>query len=199
MTNMMEYAPSHLSPSGARKYYNKIAEGYDAKRQSSPKWTAENEIIERFLEDVPDGAEIMDVPTGTGRFFDLFGKRDFNVKALDASMHMLRLAEKKIPAGKEDNFLLGQFNVCSLPFEDKSVDVAMMIRLTRWLNPGERVRALGQLQRIARDRIIFTARVANHQHMYSYQDIERALDGWEIVQNEPAAEDDYRVIMLKPV
>ena len=82
---------------------------------------------------------------------------------------------------------------------DKSVDAAVMVRLTRWLSPDDCQKAMRQLQRVTRQRIIWTARVANHQHARTVELFKTALDGWKITRNEAGHELDYRVLMAEPV
>jgi hypothetical protein len=56
------------------------------------------------------------------------------------------------------------------------------------------------MQRVARKRIIFTARVRDHPHARSYDMINGLLNGWKITRDEGLPDDDaYRVIMLEPV
>ena len=51
---------------------------------------------------------------------------------------------------------------------------------------------------ICEQRIILTARVANHPHARSIELIESALSGWRIHRNEAGYTLDYRVIELRP-
>ena len=103
-------------------------------------------------------------------------------------------------------FRFAQTPVWDTKLEDKSVDAAVMVRLTRWLmsdERGSRVEqpfraAMKELQRVSRKMIILTARVRNHPFMVSYELIESTLDGWKITKDEAGYEDDYRIIMLEP-
>ena len=55
-----------------------------------------------------------------------------------------------------------------------------------------------EMQRIARDRIIFTARVKDHPYAIGYDLITAALNGWQIARDERGYVDAYRIIELKP-
>jgi len=183
---------------GARKYYGSVAEGYDAKREESPKWRAENALVAEYLDGLMAGSWILDVPCGTGRFFQLYHDKGFIFRGMDASADMLRIAASKVVDPEKARFIHGDITK-GTGLYDKSVDAALMIRLTRWLSPEDCQKALIELQRVARKKIIWTARVANHPHMRPVELFEEVLDGWKITRNESANEPEYRVIMAEPV
>jgi len=193
--------PENVSPGlnegGARKYYGPVATGYDAKRENADKWKNEQRIITGWLDELPDTTALIDVPVGTGRFIPYYEDRGFDWIGIDASLDMLKESLKK--KTKEDRGALAQASVRDLPMDDKLADVSMMIRLTRWLEPPEVVRALKELQRVTKSKIILTARVANHPYARPIELIESALDGWKIARTEAADGPDYLVIMLEPV
>src|SRR5262245_39269365 len=99
--SLMQYiTPSHnpphkggVSQHGADKYHGEVSANYDAKRQNDPKWLLEQYWIEDMLEDMPAGSVILDVPCGTGRFFEFYGSKGFIVKGLDKSMDQLQMAD----------------------------------------------------------------------------------------------------------
>lgn len=183
---------------GARKYHGAVATGYDAKRQESPKWHEEDRLVREYLSDIPSGDWVLDCPIGTGRFIPFYEEKGFQVVGIDLSEDMLQEASKKITKPKQ--FRLQQGNALVLKRDPKSVDVAVMVRLTRWLTPEERDRALREMQVVARKRVVFTARVRNHPYAYPYEEIESSLmDGWTIARDEPAGEENYRVIALEPM
>lgn len=179
---------------GADKYHGDVAEGYDKKRLSQMKFHNEQAIITSMLADLSFGASILDVPVGTGRFISTYLENGFNVIGMDLSEDMLAEARKK--AGSAENIALKQGSVLDLPFGDRSFDVALMIRLTRWLSPEECVTAIHELTRVAKRRVIFTARVRNHPHARPYDLFK--VDGWTIARDEEADGPDYRVIMMEP-
>lgn len=204
--SLMEYIPTgqrsqpqgpQPAPHGADKYYGPVASGYDAKRVQDPKWTIEQAHIESMLDDIPSGDWVVDVPCGTGRFFAYYAKRGFLFHGVDRSEDMLKQAAYKVV--DQQKARLHHADVRALPLEKKSVDAAVMCRLTRWLSPEDCVLALKELQRVTRKKIIFTARVRNHIHARSYELINSALDGWEISRDETGADLDYRIIQLTPV
>lgn len=195
-SSLMEYLPATAPKQGADKYYGPVASGYDAKRESDPKWTIEQRVIEDMLSDVPSGSWVLDIPCGTGRFFPYYAKKGFIFRGCDKSADMLAQAAKKVVDPHKARLQVA--DVRSLPFEDKSVDAALMIRLTRWLTPAECQKAFSELQRVARDRIILTARIANHPHARSLELFTTFMQpDWRLERNEAGVDTDYRILMFK--
>ena len=154
-----------------------------------------------MLADVPFGSRILDCPCGTGRFIPLYenptpdGPPRFIATLVDLSEDMLAQARPKT-ATPAITFQIG--DILNLGMKDDSFDVALMVRLTRWLSPEDCVRALRELQRLALKRIIFTARVRNSSHVRGYDLIASALSGWDIARDEQIGDDrDYRMICLE--
>lgn len=183
---------------GADKYHGAVAEGYDAKREESPKWKAEQRIIEDMLSDLPPASHVLDVPVGTGRFLRFYERRGYFVEAIDRSEDMLREAMKKpLSCGDWCHFSLG--NVLSLASANKSFDASVMCRLTRWLSPDDCTKAIHELARVTRKRIIFTTRLRHPTHPELARSYELfSVDGWKIVMDEAADGEDYRVVMMEP-
>ena len=159
-------------PGANLKYVGDVATGYDAKREESPKWKAEQQIIEGMLSDLPRGAWVLDAPCGTGRFMQACADRDLIYRGLDISEDMIHQAMAKIggqsPMARVTTdkgivefpqFMFQKGNVTEPGLPDKSIDAVLNIRITRWLSPQECQQMFKEMQRIARDRIIVTARV----------------------------------------
>lgn len=223
---LMEYLPPVVGPQphqgvpidGAGKYHGAVAHGYDAKREQSPKWLLEQTIICAMIADLPPGSVILDCPVGTGRFLDFYISKGFQFIGADLSGDMLiqsalKLAPQSqveqwvamcnarnliLPLRIKDKGMLVNGDIRQIGLADKSVDAAVMCRLTRWLSPDDCQKALRELQRVCRRRIIFTARIANHPHARSIELFEAALAGWRITRNAVGIDMDYRVLMLEP-
>jgi len=192
--SMMEYLPP--AGSGPLKYTGQVASGYDAKREQSPKWTCEQRIIESWIDDMPEGSVILDAPCGTGRFFSAYERNKHLVLGLDISPDMIAQARVKIT--QPNLFKFGIGDVRSVPLENKQVDATINVRITRWLSPSDCVRMMKEMQRVSKDRIIITARVANHLHARTVELFQSALEeDWSIVRNEVGYVMDYRVLMFQ--
>lgn len=198
--------------SGADKYHGAVASGYDAKREDSPKWKAEQAIIEDMLSDLPATTEIFDIPVGTGRFIPFYAQRQFKVWGFDKSEDMIRQAMQKAwSVGADASFSVA--DVRDLSFIERAVDASVMCRLTRWLMEdenckGRRVetevpKAMAELARVTRKRIIVTLRPRNHPFACPYELI--TVPGWRIVRDEAgmdntgAVDEDYRIVAMEPV
>ena len=191
-------------PTGGRKYKGDLATGYEAKRGGSAKWKSEELIVREMLDSLPAATSILDIPMGTGRFIPYYDERDFDdVWGYDIEPEMLWEAKEKLKAVKRPKcFHMAVANITKMALADNTFDVALMIRLERWLSKDDRTTALKNLQKWTRNRIIFTARVRGRPQVpnFSYEDIEAALDGWHIARDEVVANDeDNRMIMLEPV
>lgn len=217
----MEYLPpvaqSHPHMTGAGKYTGPVAREYDSKREQSPKWKIEQRIIEDMLSDLPPDSIILDAPIGTGRFLPFCQKKKFRIIGLDLSGDMLLECIRKLVPGEQEKWVaacnqarkvlpvtiddiihLQQGDVRRTGFADKSVDCAINCRITRWLSPDDCQVMIREMQRVCRQRIIWTARIANHPHARTLELFEAALDGWKIAYNEIGADMDYRIIMAEP-
>lgn len=196
-TNLMSYIGSPEPQYGARKYTGNVATGYDAKRVESPKWKAEQAIIEGIIDALPSGSTVLDVPVGTGRFIAAYERNEHNWHGADISEDMLKEADAK--RARQDIGSLHVASVMDIPVQDGGTfDLSIMCRLTRWLSPEQRTAALKELQRVTSGKIVFTARIANHPYAYPMEEIEAAIEpGWEITENIEAGEPDYRVIVLE--
>lgn len=198
----LHYIRSEQPAGGADKYHGTVAAGYDQKREQQPKWVAEQAIVEDMLSDLPEESWILDIPVGTGRFIPFYEKKRFHVRGCDISADMREQARAKVTPNNAARAFVQipdkRISVTDLPFGGEEFDAAVMVRLTRWLGPEDRDKALRELQRVAKQRIVFTARVANHRYAYPYEDINASLaDGWAIHRDEAAAEEAYRVIELR--
>lgn len=225
MTGQMQYLPPvQQQPQiqgGALKYTGSTASGYDAKRETSAKWTVEQKIIEDMLSDLPPASWVLDAPCGTGRFLDYAIRKQLIYRGLDVSEDMINQAAAKIggqsavftmttPDGKSGqtpqvSFTVGSVLASGIP--DKAVDAALNIRITRWLSPDECQQMFCEMQRISRDRIILTARVCNHQHARPLALFEAVMsDEWELARSEcgasgpaeaPVEDSAYRIFMFR--
>jgi hypothetical protein len=222
----MEYLEPVSAPSaqmsGAGKYFGDVAANYDAKRVNDPKWTIEQELIESWLKELTPGTHVLDCPVGTGRFLKAYVENELPFIGMDRQPDMLvqsalkllpqKKAEEWVAACNQHNAFLplriegkGQLvpgDVCKTGLKDKSVDVSLCIRLTRWLieerGPDGIKAMLHELQRVSRQAIVLTARVANHKWAVSRELIEQGLDGWKIDRDQAGYVTDYRILRVVP-
>jgi SAM-dependent methyltransferase len=132
-----------------------MAEAFDGMRFSGPigRLIAETQeqVIASFLAPVAHRA-VLDVGTGTGRAAIALAARGARVTGVDASAEMLAVAERRSrEAGVEVTFLRGDAH--GLAFGDRSFDAVICLRVLMH-TPVWR-QSLGELCRVARDRVVF--------------------------------------------
>ena len=187
---------SHEAEHAREKYKGEVAHGYDAKREKQAKWHEENRIMRELLADLPRGSSVVDVPVGTGRFIPLYEELGFRVLGLDISDDMLREAAQK---AKSDDTYLRIGNAIELDLPDNTCDVAVCVRLFRWITPEEVVKVLQGLQRIATKRVIFNARVADHPYQRPISLLRSGLiDNWLFTRVEEI-EPNYLMFQAEPI
>ncbi len=128
------------------------ARGYEPKRFNKGKMLKydafEKAFAQRLFEMVGSEAHIVDIPCGSGRFFNLFSKAKKLVLA-DYSISMLKVCEEKF--GSPDNVRLVQADISSIPLEDGWADLCFCMRLFHHIdNDKIRLIALQELSRVSR-------------------------------------------------
>jgi len=87
----------------------------------------EFEYTNKVMDSIPDDFQgiLVDVPVGTGIFtVDKYKKlKNAKIYCLDYSLEMLKLAKLRFEAAGIKNVIFIRGNVCSLPFNDKTIDL----------------------------------------------------------------------------
>lgn len=184
----------------AEKYRGEVASGYEARRKDQEKWRAEHRVVTEMLADLPPGTRVLDIPCGTGRFFQLYATNGFDVVAIDISQDMLALAHARAVVGGID---LRQGSIFEIDMPSAAVDVALCIRIVNLIDEADMQRALLELQRVARKQIIFNIRVgekgkSRYRNPQKLSAVEAALQpGWRIAENREIHEPDFRMLRLE--
>ena len=136
----------------ANKYTGKNAHNYDSSRKSSRKWNNEQNAVELSLTNImyDDGIHnILDIPVGTGRFFDIYDSLQPTPKVLgiDVSDDMLEKAKNKKKKGNHDSIQLRQGNILENLNLQVKIDVIVCIRLFNWFSLEQIKNALGNLKK----------------------------------------------------
>jgi SAM-dependent methyltransferase len=132
-----------------------MAEAFDTLRFGGPigRLIAETQerVIASFLAPV-EGRSVLDVGTGTGRAALALAARGARVTGVDASAEMLAVAERRAAAAKlAVAFARGDAH--GLEFPDRSFDAVTCLRVL--MHTPDWRRALTELCRVARDRVVF--------------------------------------------
>jgi 2-polyprenyl-3-methyl-5-hydroxy-6-metoxy-1,4-benzoquinol methylase len=143
----------------AKGYYRgPRAAQYEKRRAQDRQWHRENACMARMLGGLPFRQNLADVPFGTGRFADLYVRRQHEVIGIDISQDMLR-ASFTLSAVSElgPNLVVGDAE--RLPLRDGSVDFIVCTRLFNWLPPDVRTIVLTEFSRIAVGGVLLQLRV----------------------------------------
>ncbi len=133
-------------------YDQRIAATYDADRKVEPLWLAEQNWVEGWLANVPEGSSILDVPFGTGRFATLCRARKLSVHGVDISQAMIDQARKQHGIGL-DGFELQTGDATALPFANSSIDRIVCFRLTHLLPDAVLKKVLSEFGRVSRSEV----------------------------------------------
>ena len=141
----------------ARKYLGKVAKNYEKRKASRPKWQAEHASVSTLLECIARNDRLLDVPCGTGRFFELYQTAGFKVSGIDISEDMLAIARDKADRlGLEADLQLG--SIFNLPYQNGAFKCVVCIRILNWLGTEDMRRALKEMSRVSRPYVIFAVR-----------------------------------------
>lgn len=127
------------------------------RRRDARKWRA----ILAALEQADGVRSMLDLPCGTGRFSGRLADEGHDVLACDISLEMMRVARGKQTEGVAAVDFV-QTDAETLPFKDGSIDCVMSIRFLFHVDPGTRVRILGEMARVTRRWLIL-----DYRHRYS--------------------------------
>jgi len=143
------------APYEAKGHYQQesVAEAYDRVRFSGLKGALVNWLEQRMLmkalAGLPRGAQLLDLPVGTGRMSRRFASAGFRPVGADISDAMMGVARS---LGGAVAFVRADGE--SLPFAAKSFGAAVCIRLLSHLPAEARRKLLSELARVASDRVV---------------------------------------------
>lgn len=147
------------------KYEGKVGEEYEGDRRHTTHWQREQQIVDDLLDEAEFEEEILilDVPTGTGRFFPYFKARRYKTIGVDASPDMLAEAKQKAIEIEIDygDVELHKGDITDLQLEDDSVDLSICIRIMNWFDFSNFQKALSELRRVSSRFIIVGVRMSS--------------------------------------
>lgn len=100
--------------SGKKAYIDEIAATYEEDRKSEHLWHIEQVYMEKVISLLPEESSILDIPVGTGRFLDIYQKKNNHVVGVDVSQAMLNEACNKI-VSKHIHLELGDAEALKYP------------------------------------------------------------------------------------
>ncbi len=176
-------------------YYGRKAWDYDLEREDSKKWKNEHLIMDRRMS--KGSGLVLDIPCGTGRFFELYRNHGLDFIGMDVSDDMMVQARAKDPAAE---VVFG--DILNIPRENKSVDMSVCTRLLNFLSESEMHRAVSELCRVTTGRIhcgLFTSTEhpnrCNAHTEESFTDAAKA-GGFVFTERVTVREPDYGIYIL---
>lgn len=130
-----------------------VASRYDEDRTVEEIWGVEQEFVARWVETLPRGTRILDVPAGTGRFLEMFQRRGFTVHALDVSADMVAEIHRRYPElAKSARVAVGDAEHLDLP--DDAVDCVISWRFFHLIPAPVADRVLREFHRVCRGKVL---------------------------------------------
>lgn len=138
---------------GKSAYHGCIAANYDRDRVGEPVWQREQDWFAGWVQGVPAGAQVLDVPAGTGRFIGMLRTRGARVHAVDISEDMLAELRQRWP-GEGLELVVERADAEALPYAAGQFDFVVCWRLFHLLPPAASERVLRELARVCRGEIL---------------------------------------------
>ena len=131
-----------MTDAQADRYYGDEVANYEAKRHKQRTWRLEHAAVKKILNGFPNGRRVLDVPVGTGRFFQLYKRRSLDVYGADISAHLVAESQRQADdLGLKANLTTG--SILDLPYSDDTFDIAVCVRMLQWLTPADTDTAIG--------------------------------------------------------
>lgn len=141
----------------AQRYRGATATSYEQQRRAEPNWAREQNIVSSMLEVFPKNGTLIDVPVGTGRFFEFYQARGLRPTGVDVSADMLIQAQQTAKqVGLEVS--LEEGDIRRLRFPAEAFDGGVCIRLLNLIDLPDAVQAVRELARVSRRYVILGVR-----------------------------------------
>jgi len=131
-----------------QKWYKegKVAQKYEEERFTEGGKLLDREEKKNLLSLIdPEGKDILDIATGTGRFAEFLSERGARVTGVDASKKMLMQSDVNCV----------QADALKLPFKNKSFDVSVSMRFLHLLTPDDIDSFIREVGRVTKDKFVF--------------------------------------------
>lgn len=156
-TPTMKNIPVGIGHYPAQKDWQSTEAAAEYRRKRDPKsfhrYAKEEAIINAWLDDLPAGALVLDVPCGTGRFVNTITRRGFRYLGADISEAMIGEARQQSGSGLVQDFI--HADASNLPLEDNEVDCVIIWRLLHHIqDPTVRQAILREAARVSRRKVL---------------------------------------------
>jgi ubiquinone/menaquinone biosynthesis C-methylase UbiE len=112
-------------------YYGDIAHNYDLKRMDDTFWENEQKAVYKFIAQISEINNILDLPVGTGRFLSIYKEiigKNVKIYGSDASGEMLKITDKKAQKLNLSNYHGLHSDAKYLSFNENFFDVVVSTR-----------------------------------------------------------------------
>jgi len=145
----------------------------DYRRKRDParfhRYHQEEAVLAAWLDGLPAGALVLDVPCGTGRWIRTLTRRGLRYIGGDVSLAMIGEARTVVEADQTLGFV--NADVGRLPFADRSVDCVIIWRLLHHVGQAEyRQAMLREAARISRGKVL-----VSFHHPMSFTHLRKAV------------------------
>ena len=138
-----------------RTYYRGThAKRYEAVRRGKL-WKLEHGAVGDFVDTLPVGSRVLDVPVGTGRFLPIYESAGMDAVGVDVSEDMLAEAR-----GKGTGAELQAGDIYALDFPNEHFDAVVCFRIFNWMDLEEAERAVREMARVCRGRLAMSVTLA---------------------------------------
>jgi ubiquinone/menaquinone biosynthesis C-methylase UbiE len=135
------------------RYRGSRARDYNRRRERTALYQREQDTIDGFLAQLPEGSSIVDVPVGTGRYLELYKKHNLAVTGLDVSEDMLAEAREEAATLSLD-VALRREDIRHIAAPDGGFDTVLCMRFLNWLDTAGLETVMTELTRVAGSHLI---------------------------------------------
>lgn len=136
-------------------YTKAVAAAYETDRKGERIWKAEQAYVKSVVEALPKTAYLLDLPVGTGRFFDFYRDNATHVHGSDISEHMLSEARAKLNTESLIDIALG--DVTQLKYGNNTFTHLICFRLLHLIPKDKLECAIKELARVTSGELHFQA------------------------------------------
>ncbi len=156
---------SYQEYDGYYKYDKNVADSYEESRRVEQHWEREDDFVKKYLQR-KKVKKLLDIPVGTGRFFDYYNKIDM-VIGVDISDAMIAKSQEKLSRLSLDTCItIEQGDIFDLRFDNSEFDCIIVFRLFHLMSEQSISYAIKELCRVADKDIIVQSYVQPNKLRY---------------------------------
>ena len=182
-----------------KHYYGAKAWGYDLGNETSEKWLNEQIAIEQGL--VGRSGIVLDIPCGTGRYFEIYRRLGLDFIGMDVSEDMMVQAR-----AKDGKAHINYGDIMNIPLSDNRADYTVCTRLLNFFTEDEMKSAVDELCRVTKSLVLvglFYAKRAERRNRCNVHSLSPFYDavhtaGFIVSDEYEIRHPDYKVFHCVP-